>query len=1706
MLPFSVFARRIVSARKARRQRVTPCLQALEDRWLPSLTAGLFSPPRAVEGQAFHNVGVFNFSANPPGTVNDYTALVNLGNGQSVTLTGTASANGQIVATGGSGNYAVQLSYTYGEELTNQTFNVQVNGPGGASVAAHTTGASPSVSTFVDNTHGLSSPRGLAFDASGNLDVANGSANTILKVTPAGAVSTFVDNTHGLSQPHGLAFDGSGDLYVSNQLGNTILKVTPAGAVSTFVDSSHGLSSPYGLAFDRSGNLYVANANANTILKVTPAGAVSTFVDNTHGLNLPSGLAFDGGGNLYVINYGGNSIFKVTPAGGVSTFVDNTHGLSNAFGLAIDATDNLYVANFGHFNVLKVTPAGAVSTFVDDSQGLGFPHSLAFDRTGNLYVTDVIGSKISKVGPGGFFVVDARLTSGTLTTPNALEGQAFTNTRVFHFSDADPNGTASDYTARVSLGDGSTVTVTSTAGANGQIVANAGGGFDVLLSYTYMEELTNQPFSVRVSDAGGAALNVLSRISTFVDNTHGLSVPAGLAFDAAGNLYVASEGNNMIFKVTPAGAVSTFVDNSHGLNQPIGLAFDASGNLYVANSNSDTIFKVTPAGAVSTFVDNTHGLGHPYALAFDGSGNLYAANSSIGTISKVTSAGAVSTFVDNSHGLVFPDGLAFDAGGNLFVASRGTDSILQVTPAGAVSTVVDGSQGLSGPYGLAFDRSGRLYAASFFGNTISTVTPARVTVTDADLMAGALTPPSASEGQAFRNVTVFHFTDADPNGTAGDYTALVNLGDGRSVTLTGTAGANGQIVAHAGGGFDVQLSYTYMEELTNQQFNVQVTDAGGSSTGRSTGVSTFVDDTHGLSLPYGLAFDAGGNLFVTNSHTNTVSKVTPAGAVSTFVDNTHGLNAPQGLAFDASGNLYVASFTGGTISKVTPAGAVSTFVDNTHGLNHPSGLAFDRSGNLYVASAIGNMIFKVTPAGAVSTFVDNTHGLNLPQTEAFDAAGNLYVACAGNDMIFKVTPAGAVSTFVDNTHRLAGPTGLAFDSGGNLYVANDNNMSISKVTPAGTVTANPSATASEYTAVVDLGDGNSVTLTSTPGANGQIVANPGGGFDVQLSYTYAEEFSNLTLSFQVRDAGGASLSAVARLSAFVEDFQGLTAPNGLAIDASGNLYVAHTLSNTITKVTPAGEVSIFVDDTHGLDGPAGLAFDASGNLYVTNFTGNTIFKVTPAGDVSTFVDATHGLNGPAYLAFDAVGNLYVSNQLGNTIFQVTPAGAVSTFVDDTHGLNNPIGLAFDAGGNLFVANAGDNTILMVTPAGAVSTFVDNSHGLNVPHGLAFDASGNLYVANLQGNTVFQVTPAGAVSTFVDANQGLDHPAGLAFGADGSLYVSNFNGSTISKSADVADAAVSATGMFTVTGTEGADTGVQTVATFTDPAGPEDVSEYSALIDWGDGSDLSAGIISYDANQNLFIVSGAHVYAAEGNYTITITIAHGTAVDVTVTSTATVTDPALVAGDAITFAATTGQPFDGQAVATFTDPGGSEDVGNYTALIDWGDGSQPEPGTISYDPATDSFTVAGSHTYSSSGTYTVTVTVMHGAADDLVVLAEADVTDGGPGPRSSARRGVLPSNSGARPVVDRVFLPDQVTLWLDAAGAREPRAAGLPMAGGWNSSAARAEHQGVPVMDRMTDWQPVAPASATHRLVPREGVASDVLWPGKPGDLGYPGLS
>jgi sugar lactone lactonase YvrE len=186
----------------------------------------------------------------------------------------------------------------------------------------------------------------------------------------------------------------------------------------------------------------------------------------------------------------------------------------------------------------------------------------------------------------------------------------------------------------------------------------------------------------------------------------------GLAFDTAGNLFVAGGGD--VAKITPGGAATHFATLPTGAGG-YGMAIDSGNNLYVANASLNQISKITPGGAVSVFA-TIPGSFNPTGLTFDTSGTLYACTGN--TIKAITPGGAVSTYATLT-GYVNTYGLAFDSFGYLYVSDLTSTALLKVAPGGGSFTTFGSLS--SGPKGLAFDRNGVLFAAQPGEDNISTV-------------------------------------------------------------------------------------------------------------------------------------------------------------------------------------------------------------------------------------------------------------------------------------------------------------------------------------------------------------------------------------------------------------------------------------------------------------------------------------------------------------------------------------------------------------------------------------------------------------------------------------------------------------------------------------------------------------------------------------------------------------------------------------------------------------------------------------------------------------------------------------------------------------------------------------------------------------------------------------------------------------------------
>lgn len=326
----------------------------------------------------------------------------------------------------------------------------------------------------------------------------------------------------------------------------------------------------------------------------------------------------------------------------------------------------------------------------------------------------------------------------------------------------------------------------------------------------------------------------------------------------------------------------------------------------------------------------------------------------------------------------------------------------------------------------------------------------------------------------------------------------------------------------------------------------------------------------------------------------------------------------------------------------------------------------------------GNAEMEFPLQRIVTTFVGSTYGsldgigtaatFKSPRNLAIDAQNNLYVAEEGGPRVRKVTPAGVVTTiagsvpgFVDGTGTSAlfqTVTGICIDSSNNLYVTDSGNHVVRKITPTGVVT--------------------------TLAGNGTVGFADGLGTNASFNCPYAT-----------------------------------------AVDSSGNVYVADSDNHAIRKITPAGLVSTIAGNgtagaTDGLGSnatfyrPRGIALDSSGNLYIADRTNSLIRKITPEGMVSTiagngvatFADGTGtnaSFNYPISVMLDRFGNIYVGDNANHRVRKIdtnrvvtTLAGSgVGSFADGTGnsaGFNQPLGMAMDSSGYLYVADYTNNRI------------------------------------------------------------------------------------------------------------------------------------------------------------------------------------------------------------------------------------------------------------------------------------------------------------------------------------------------------------------------------------------------------------------------------
>jgi len=854
-------------------------------------------------------------------------------------------------------------------------------------------------------------------------------------------------------------------------------------------------------------------------------------------------------------------------------------------------------------------------------------------------------------------------------------------------------------------------------------------------------------------------------------------------------------------------------------NQPASQAVWAGGNVTFAVGVSGTgpftyqwQFNTVnlPNGIITTVAGGGGGgdgsaatnasLGSPDGVAVDAVGNLFIADIGNQRVRKVSTNGIITTVAGNGIGgysgdggpatnasLDYPDGVAVDASGNLFIADNLNSSIRKVSTNGIITTVAgNGTWGYSGdggaatnanlhfPYGVAVDASGNLFIADTFNSRIRMVSTNGIIST----VAGG---GSGGDGSAATNASL-----SSPRGVAVDTSGNLFIADyfNSRVRMVST---NGIITTVAGNG-----TWGYSGD-------------GGAATNAS------------LADPVGVAVDASDNLFIADYAEQRIRTVSANGIITTVAGNgKNGFSGDGGKATSAS--LY-----------------------------DPYGVAVDASGNLFIADTDNNRIRKVIPNQGPTVALNNVTAANAGDYQVVvtgssgsvtSSVATLIVATITNQPTSCANVVGTTATFSVSVGGVTSSgyqwlkNGIVMTNGGNVSGSTAATLTLSNVqhadaasyavavtNVAGSMTSSPA-----MLTVVDL----PISITAQP-VSQTLWAGGNVTFVVEISgvgpFTYQWQFNNMNLPNGIITTVAGDGTADYSGDGGPATDASLNGPFGVAVDASGNLFIADNDNSVIREVSTNGIITTVAGNGTGghsgnggaatnatLEPPTGVAVDAAGNLFIADYWNNWIRQVDTNGIITTMAgDNYYGYSGdggpatnaslyyPGGVAVDAAGNLFIADTFNLRIRTVDTNGIISTVAGNGSGgfsndggpatnatLSSPYGVAVDAAGNLFIADTYNGRIREVSTNGIITTVAgasgvgsgdrwkDSDSGpatnawLDRPFGVAVDAAGNLFIADTYNYRICQVGTNGIITTVAGIGPG--YPVYGSYSGDGGAAI------------------------------------------------------------------------------------------------------------------------------------------------------------------------------------------------------------------------------------------------------------------------------------------------------------------------------------------------
>ncbi len=942
-------------------------------------------------------------------------------------------------------------------------------------------------------------------------------------------------------------------------------------------------------------------------------------------------------------------------------------------------------------------PSGILAT----SSPVGPIQGIAFDSSANPFFSDAYHHQVFKLSAGTLALIAGNGTAGF-----SGDGQAATAAQL-----NNPVGLAADSAGNLYIADSGNNRIRK-VDTHGVITTYAGNGNPGL-----------------VGD-GGQATNA------------SLSAPRSVTVSSAQTVYIADSGNGAIRQVTPNGVIQTVVTGYAAL----AIAASPNGALYITTepvSGSSALLQINLAPVSTVLVAGTligsknflnsgpainAGLGTASGLWVNSAGNIYIANTYMYCIQEITPDGQIHTlagsFSNTGFGgdggaataaqLNLPQAVAVDPSGNIWIGDTGNNRLREVS-AGIINTVAgsgypyyygDGvpatSAMISSPFysqnqGMAFDSAGNLYFADTFNDRIRKIDTSGVITT-------VVSPSTIITGTS---LTVHWPTEIAVDSTGAVYFLMQNHSQVFKLLQDGTVGvvAGGGSLTHRGTPWDQGAPATSVQ----------------------------------LSFPISIAFDSANNLYI--AQYQEIDMVSSNGQYLTIAGSPYDLfgiaNIPWivpvylsqvgAILVDQAGNLYFAD--GDVLKEINSSGSISTLATLPTTVTQ---LAFDSAGYLYaaqytVALPNTNLVSRIAPDGTVATVASGgpsapADGMAAGQANllahgiALDSSGNLYVSGTASNgqgsgyqggRIWKITQTPGCY-YALSAPRVTVPGTSSTESVG---VTAGSNCSWQASSPTSWITAN----------------------TLSGAGNGSVSYSVGSNPHVCSRLGYLDAAEQLVSITQSSSSGPPDIVETVAGASSLYGYAGdggpatgalLNAPTDVALDASGNLYIADSGNNRIRIVSPSGVITTFAGtgvagfsgdngpaSSATFTGPAKIVFDSSGNLYLT--ADNRVRKISTGGIITTVAG-----NGVAGFAGDG-----------------GPATAAS--------LNNPLGLAFDSAGNLYVADYWNNRIRKITPVGVISTAVGGNNSgialfgdgglatnaaLSYPTDVAVDSSGNLFIA------------------------------------------------------------------------------------------------------------------------------------------------------------------------------------------------------------------------------------------------------------------------------------------------------------------------------------------------------------------------------------------